>query len=326
VKRRQSLRAIVVLAALAAQTPGAVAQATGKKYVIGLLDGGERLEWWGAFVQQMRDLGYVEGRNVRYERRYAKGQNEALPGLAKQLVDARVDLVVTSGGSAAVAAKRASSKIPIVMASGTDQVSLGLASSLPHPGGNVTGVSTLNSDLTAKRLELLRETVPKISRVAVVWHTDNPPSAPAVRDLETATASSRIGFQSFGVASTSDMSDAFAAMSRDRVDAVLVINAPFIYAERSTISDLAKKYKVPAMYSAAEYVEAGGLISYGPSYPDMFRRAAVFVDKILNGANPGDMPIEQPTTFEMVVNLRTARSIGVSIPPALLARANRVIQ
>jgi putative ABC transport system substrate-binding protein len=325
VKRRQSLRAIAGLAVLATPAGGAIAQAAGK-YVIGLFDAGERIEWWDAYVQQMRELGYVEGRNVRYERRYAKGQLEALPAMAKQLVDLRVDVMVTGGAIAAVAAKRATNKIPIVMASGTNQVSLGLASSLPHPGGNVTGVSTLNSALTAKRFELLRETVPKLSKVGAVWHADNSASAPSVRDLEGASAASRIGFHSYGVTSGADIVEAFAAMSRDRVTALLVVNAPFIYAQRAAIIQLANKYKVPAMYNAAEYVDAGGLISYGPSYPDMFRRAAIYTDKILKGANPANLPIEQPTTFEMVINLRTARNIGIAVPPALLARANRVVQ
>jgi putative tryptophan/tyrosine transport system substrate-binding protein len=211
------------------------------------------------------------------------------------------------------------------MACGTDQVSLGLAANLSRRGGNVTGLASINSDLMAKRFELLREIVPKMSRLAV-GHADNAPSMASVRDLEVSAAKSRVGFQSFGIRSTEDLGEVFSAMAKDRFDGLIVVNSRFIYAERTRPVDLALKYKVPTMYGAAEYAEAGGLVSYAPSYSRMFRQAAIYVDKILKGADPGDMPIEQPTTIELVINASTARSIAVTIPVSMLARADRVIQ
>ena len=325
-KRRHALCATIAIVVATLHSPGSTAQSSSKATVIGLLDAGERLEWWEAFRQQLRELGYVEGRNVTFEQRYAKGNLDALPGLAKELVQRKVAVIVTGGAAAAVAAERATRTIPIVMASGTDQVSLGLAANLSRPGGNVTGLASINSDLMAKRFELLREIAPKMSRLAVLWHADNAPSMASVRDLEASAAKSRVGFQSFGIRSAEDLADVFSAMAKDRFDGLIVVNSPFIYAERTRLVDLALKYKVPTMYGAAEYAEAGGLVSYAPSYSKMFRQAAIYVDKILKGANPSDMPIEQPTTIELVINANAARSIGVAIPASMLARANRVIQ
>jgi putative ABC transport system substrate-binding protein len=325
-KRREALSGIVAFALALLQARGLRAQASAKGTLIGLLDAGETLERWDAFRQQLRELGYVEGRDVRFEQRYAKGKLEELPALAKELVQLKVTVIVTGGAAAALAAQRATRKIPIVMASGTDQVSLGLATSLARPGGNVTGLSSTNSDLMLKRLELLREVVPKSSKLAVLWHADNAPSMASVRDLEGAAARSRVAFQSFGIRGAEELMDVFSAMTRERVDALIVVNSPFIYTERRRIVELALKHKVPAMYGAAEYVEAGGLLSYAPSYPEMFRHAAIYVDKILKGAKPGDLPIEQPTTIELVINVNTARALGLALPASMLARTNRVIQ
>ena len=325
-KRRQVLRGIAGSFLALLFTSGSSAQSSGKVTVIGLLDAGERLEWWDAFKQQLRELGYVEGRNVRFEQRYARGNLDLLPGLAKELVELKVAVIVTTGAAAAVAAQRVTRKIPIVLATGADQVALGLAASLARPGSNVTGVSTLTPDLAAKRMELLREVVPKSTRVAALWHADNAPSGASVRELEGSAAKARVAFRSFGIRSADELTDAFVEMSRERIEALIVLNSPLIYAERRKIADLALKHKIPAMYGAAEYAEAGGLLSYAPSYPEMFRHAAIYVDKVLKGANPADMPIEQPTTFDLVINANTARAIGVSIPATMLARANRVIQ
>jgi len=325
-KRRQAVCAFLAIAFGSFASPGSRAQSSAKVTVIGLLDAGERVEWWDAFRQQLRELGYVEGRNISFVQRYAKGRLEELPSLAKELVQQHVAVIVTAGAAAAVAAQRATRKTPIVMASGTDQVSLGLVATLARPGGNVTGVSSLNSDLMVKRFELLREFVPKSSRVAVLWHADNTPSMASVRDLEASAARARVPFQSFGIRSGDDVTDAFSAMTRERMEALIVVNSALIYSERRRIGELALKHKMPAMFGAAEYADAGGLVSYAPSYPEMFRRAAIYVDKILKGANPGDLPIEQPTTFELVINANTARALGVAIPPSMLARANRVIQ
>jgi len=323
-KRRQVLCGVA--ASFLALVHSSRLSAQSKVTLIGLLDAGDRLEWWDAFRQELRELGYVEGRNVRFDQRYAKGDLDQLPGLAKELVQLKVAVIVTSGAAAAVAAQRVTRTIPIVMATGTDQVSLGLAASLARPGGNVTGVSTLTSDLMAKRFELLREIVPKSSRFAALWHADNVPSGASVKELEGAAARARVAFRSVGIRSAEELTDAFSAMSRERIEALIVLNSPFIYTERKRIADLALKHKLPAIYGAAEYAEAGGLLSYAPSYPEMFRRAAIYVDKILKGAKPADMPIEQPTTFELVINANTARALGLVIPPSLLARANRVIQ
>lgn len=325
-KRRRFLSAAAACAPVLLLTTRLSAQSSAKKTVIGLLDGGERLEWWAAFRKQMLELGYVEGRNVNFEQRYAKGHIDLLPAMAKELVDLKVAVIVTSGGAAAVAAERASRKIPIVMASGADQVGLGLVSSLARPGANVTGVSSLTPDLMAKRFELLREVVPKSSRLAVLWHADNAPSMASVRELDASAARSRVAFQSFGIRGADEFAEAFSAMTRQRVEAVVVVNSPLVFSERRTIIDLALKYKLPAIYGSAEYADAGGLLSYGPSYPELYRRAANYVDKILKGANPGDLPIEQPSTFELVINAVTARALGIALSPAMRARANRVIQ
>lgn len=304
----------------------ATAQPAAKQVRVGLLDAGDRSEWWQAFRDQMRELGYVEGRNVTYVQRVAKGQLDALPALAKEIVAQDVAVIVASGAAAAVAAKRVTGKIPIVMASGTDQVSLGLASTLARPGGNVTGNASINSELMAKRLELLRELVPKYTRLGVLWHADNAPSMASVRDLEGGAARAGLGFESFGIRDEEDLAEAFAAMGRNHVDALVVVNGPYIYSLRKRIADLAQKTRIPAMYGAAEYVDAGGLVAYAPSYPDLFREAAFYVDRVLKGANPATMPIEQPTKFELVVNAGTARALGLPIPQAMLARATRVLQ
>ena len=324
-KRRQVLSEIAAFGLLFVRVPELRAQSGVKKIVIGLLDAGERREWWDAFRQKFRELGYVEGRNVSFETRYAKGNLDALPALANELVQLKVAVIVTSSSIAASAAERATRKIPIVMASGGDQVARGLASSLARPGGNVTGVASLSADLMAKRFELLREVAPRSSRLAALWHADNPTQA-SVRELDLAAARARVAFQSVSFREVAELPDTFSTMARERVDAVVVIHGALVYAERSKIADLALKHKLPAIYGAAEYADAGGLLAYGPSYPDLYQRAAVYVDKILKGAKPGDMPIEQATTFELVINVNTARTLGVAIPPSLLARANRVIR
>jgi putative ABC transport system substrate-binding protein len=316
--------AAVAVAALEAGAPRA--QAAPGVVIIGLLDGGERLEWWNAFRQQMHELGYVEGRNVRFEPRYAKGKLDALEALAKDLVRLKVAVIVTGGSAAAVASRKVTRTVPIVSASGGDPVSLGLAGTLARPGGNVTGMSSLNADLMTKRFELLKEVVPGSSRMAVLWHAENASSNASVRDLSAAAARARLPFQSFGIRTADEIAGAFAAMNRERVDSLIVVNSPHIYAERRWVAELAVKHKLPTMCGAAEYAEAGGLLSYAASYPALYRRAAVYVDKILKGANPGELPIEQPSTFELVVNAKTARAIGLAMPASVLARADRVIQ
>ena len=324
-KRRAALFGIVGLGAGFGAT-AARAQRASKVAVIGLLDGGQRVEWWAAFREQIQKLGYVEGQNVAFQARYAGGNPERLPALAQELVRLDVAVIVTAGEGASVEARRATRTIPIVTATGTDPVSLGLAVSLARPGRNVTGVSSLSSDLTAKRLDLIREVLPKMTRLAVVWHSDNLGSATAMRQLGTSTASSKIALQNLGINSAEELPEAFSAAARERADAVFVVAGPMTYPQRTRIAELALKHRLPTVHGPSEYVDAGGLISYATSYPDLFRRAAVYVDKILKGAKPGDLPIEEPTKFEMVVNLKTARALGVSIPKAVLVRAYRVIE
>jgi putative ABC transport system substrate-binding protein len=325
-KRRQVLCGAVAFTLALLETADSQAQVSQPKTVIGLLDGGERVEWWDAFKQQLRELGYVEGRNVSFEQRYAKGKLEALPALANELVQLRVAVIVTSSTSAAIATERATRTIPIVMASGGDQVSRGLAASLARPGGNVTGVASLTPDLMGKRFELLREAAPRSSRIGALWHADNNSSMTSVRELDGAAARAKVPFQSFPIREAAELTTAFSAMTRERIDAIIVVNGPEIFTERKRIAELALKHRLPAIYGSAEYADAGGLMAYGPSYQALFRRAALYVDKILKGAKPGDLPIEQPTTFELIINANAARALGLALPQSILVRANRVIQ
>jgi putative ABC transport system substrate-binding protein len=324
--RNQRRQFLLAVAAVAAWPLTGLAQQQGKAPAIGLLDAGGRSELWAAFRQRLRDLGYIEGRNISFESRSAKDAFDLLPAMAHDLVHLNVAVIVTSGTVAAQAARRATARIPIVMATGTDQVSLGLAASLRRPGGNVTGLATLTSDLTTKRFELLREIVPKIARLAVLWHTENTPSMASVRDLEHATSKSKIAFQSLGVSNAEELADAFAAMTRERADAMVVAQSPLMFDQRVKISELALKHRIPGVFGASEFVDAGGLASFAPNYADLFRHAAIYVDKILKGANPGDLPIEQPTKFELIINRKTATALGIKIPQSILLRAERVIE
>ena len=221
---------------------------------------------------------------------------------------------------------RATREIPIITATGDDPAMTGMVASLGRPGGNVTGLTSVSSELNGKRLELLREIVPKLSVLALVWHRDNSPSALSVKEIETAARSSNIALHVSGVTTTNELPGAFAAITRERAQAVFVVASPFFYSERQRIGDLALKHRLPSISGVSDYVEAGGLLSYGPSYPDLFRRAAVYVDKILKGAKPGDLPIEQPTHVSLAVNLRTAKALSLTIPQTILLSAERVIE
>jgi len=289
-KRRGMLRTIVGCALVLTRAPS-VAQTSQGVSLIGLLDASDRTEWWAAFREQLNALGYVESRNVRFESRFAKGELDLLPAMARELVRQKPNVIVTSGTSAALAAKRATSTIPIVMATGTDQVSLGLVSSLAKPAGNVTGLSTLTSELMAKRFELLRDVMPNVKRLAVLWHSDNISSMTSVRDLEAATTRAKVLLQTVGVGTAEELSGAFSSMTRDHAEAVIVVQTPLMFTERRRIAELAINHRLPSIFGASEYVAAGGLLSYAPSYTEIFRRAAVYVQKILKGAKPGDLPI-----------------------------------
>ena len=282
-----------------------------------------------AFLQGLRDLGYVEGRNVLIEYRDAKGKPERFPALAAELVALKVDVIVTGGTPAAQAAKQATTTIPIVMATAADAVGSGLVASLVRPGGNITGTSWLGPELVGKRLQLLKEVVPRITRVAVLWH----PGAQGERTLKEMLEETEVAGRALGVRlqflearSPNDFGTVFSAMTRERAGALIIIPSGMLTTERRRIVDLAAKNRLPAMYYFREFVDAGGLMSYGVSFPDLYRRAATFVDKILKGAKPAELPVEQPTKFELVINLKTAKALGLTIPQSVLIRADHVIQ
>jgi putative ABC transport system substrate-binding protein len=325
--RRRAFLGTVAGSLLVAPIAAAAQPAPGKIPLIGLLDFSTsdpaRLNWWQAFRQALRELGYVEGQSVRFEARWAQGRVDRLVSLAAELVRLRVDVIVTGGGETARVAKEATATIPIVMATGADPVKLGLVESLSRPGGNVTGVTSLSSELIAKRVELLREILPKVSRVAVLWdETAN--SRLAVQELEAAARPLGIRILPVGARGPNEFARAFSAAAGER--ALIVVTSPSLFTERKRIADLALKHRLPTVVGGREYAEAGGLFSYAVNYPDLFRRAAWYVDKILRGAKPADLPLEQPTTFELVINLKTAKALGLTIPQSLLQRANQVIE
>ena len=298
---------------------------------VGLLDYGSpgpaRLAWWRALQDKLRELGYVEGQNVVFEPRWGNGQVSRLQGLATELVAAKVDILVPAGNPAALAAKQVTSSIPIVPANGPDPVELGLAATLARPGGNVTGVTSISSESSAKRIGLLKELIPQVSRVAALWDRAARGSALNVRDTEVAARSLGIALQSVAVRpDPRDYDAAFVAIKRDGAGAVIVVQSSAFFASYQRLSDLALTHRLPSVGGSKEYPEAGGLMSYGADYPDLFQRAAVFVDKILKGAKPADLPIEQPTKYELVINLKTAKALGLKIPPSLLLRADQVIE
>jgi putative tryptophan/tyrosine transport system substrate-binding protein len=270
----------------------------------------------------------VEGQNVVFQPRWGNGQVSRLQGLATELIAAKVDILVTAGNPAALAAKQVTSTIPIVTANGPDPVELGLVASLGRPGGNLTGMTSISSELSAKRLGLLKELIPHVSRVAALWDRTARGSALAVRDTEVAARSLGIALQSVAVRPPDprDYDAAFVAMKRAGAGAVIVIQSSAFFASYQQIADLTLTHRLPSAGGSKEYAVAGGLFSYGADYPDLFRRAAVFVDKILKGAKPADLPVEQPTTFELIINLKTAKALGLTIPQSLLSRADQVIQ
>jgi putative ABC transport system substrate-binding protein len=280
----------------------------------------------GPFREGLRELGYVEGRNILIEYRWAEGKNERLPALIAELIALKVDVIVTAGTPAALAVKKATTSIPLVMAAAGDPIGVGLVASLARPGGNVTGLSAIAPELEGKRLELLREVVPKLSHIAVLWNPDNPFQPGSLKETRAAAQVLGIKVQLLGVRTAEDFPAAFAAILKERPDALLVLADRIFLHNRARIVDFEAKRRLPGMYPYRELVEAGGLMSFGPSYADMHRRAATYVDKILKGAKPADLPVEQPTKFDLVINLKTAKALGLTIPPSLLGRADEVIQ
>ena len=279
-----------------------------------------------AFRQGLRELGYVQGKNIVIEWRSAEGKSDRLPGLAAELVRLKVDLVVSGGVATTRAAKQATVTIPIVMASDDDPVGSGFVASLARPGGNITGLSTLSPEISGKQLELLKEIVSKLSRVAIGGDVTRPGIPQALREINVAADALGVQVQYLELREPKDIETAFRAASKEHADAVLVLGSPVLLSQRRQIADVAAKSRLPAIYPRPEFVEDGGLMSYGVSFTDLFRRAATYVDKILKGAKPAELPIEQPTKFELVINLKTAKALGLTVPQSLVARADEVIE
>ena len=280
-----------------------------------------------AFREGLRDLGWVEGRNIDFEYRSAEGQPERLPALAAELVQLRVDVIFTGSGNIGVlAARQATATIPIVMAISADPVGSGLVASLARPGGNITGLSALSPETAGKRLEFLREAVPQASRVAVLWNAAYPGRMIEWSETQVAARALGVTLHSLEVRAPGDFDHAFSEMARERPDALIAFADPLINRHQTQIVEFAAKRRLPMIIARKEFVEAGGLMSYGASLPDMFRRAAVYVDKILKGVKPADLPVEQPMKFELVINLKTAKALGLTIPPVLLFQADEVIR
>ncbi len=314
--------AMLLAAPLAAE-----AQPARKVHHVGVLQAGAPPEpLVEAFREGLRDLGYVEGRDIVLEYRWAEGKLDRLPELAAELVGLRVDVITTLSTPAAIAARHATTTIPIVFTGVGDPVGTGVVSSLAHPGGNVTGLSILATELSGKRLEILREMVPKVSRVAMLWNDTNPSMVLRVREAEAAAATLGVTLLSLGVHDLIAFDPAFAAIVNGRAGALLTLVDPFTRQHRQRIVDFAAQRHLPALYEAREFVEAGGLMCYGPSLLVIQRRSAAYVDKILKGAKPADLPVELPTRFELVINLKTAKALGLTIPPSLLGRADEVIE
>ena len=279
-----------------------------------------------AFRQGLRELGYVEGKNIVIESRWAEGKTERLPELAAELVRLKVDVIVTGGPSVNRFAKEATVTIPIVLAFDNDPVGNGFAASLARPGGNVTGLSALSPEISGKQLELLKEIVPTLSRVAVLGNSAEPANALVLREVELAAGAFGVKLQYLDVLGPKDIETAFRAASKGRADAVLVLLSPVVISHRTQLVEIALKSRLPAIYFRPEFVEDGGLMSYATSFADLSRRAATYVDKILKGTKPADLPVEQPTKFELVINLKAAKQIGLTIPPNVLAQADKVIR
>ena len=279
-----------------------------------------------AFRQGLRELGYVEGKNIAIEHHYAEGKLDRIPDLAAELVRLKVDIIFSTGPQSTRAAKEATSTIPIVMGFDNDPVSNGFVASLARPGGNITGMSTLAPEISGKQLELLKEVVPKLSRVIVFGTSTQPGNAQALKEIELAAGALGVKFQFFDILGPKDIEPAFGTTGKGRADAVLVLNSPVFNSQRAQTTELAVRNRVPTIYWATEFVEAGGLMTYSVSFTDLFRRAATYVDKILKGAKPADLPVEQPKKFELIVNLKAAKQIGLTIPPNVLARADIVIR
>ena len=316
--------------ALIAVSSGAEAQPAGKVYRVGILgetasDSSEARRWQ-AFRLELRNRGWIEGENILIEPRWAEGNSARLPELAADLVRLKVDVIVTRGSTYVQAARTATSSIPIVFTMHSDPVRTGHVASFARPGGTITGLADILGDLAAKRLELLSSVVPVAKRIAVLWNPDTPSHTPAVKAVQEAGRKLRVQLQTVVARSGSDLESAFATIALAHVQAVFVLDfGPYI-AERQRLAELALRHRLPTIFGWKDHVEAGGLMSYGPDYNDLVRRGAIYVDKILRGAKPADLPVEQPTKFELVINNSTAKALDIKIPASLLVRADSVIE
>ena len=303
----------------------AEAQPSAKVYRVGVLTG-DASPGIQTFRQALRDLGYIEGRNLVIVARSDKGNPESLPALAADLVRLKVDIILASSSTYVRAVKQATRTIPIVFAVHNDPVGTGDVASLAHPGGNITGTTQMATDLSAKQLELLKEVVPGLTRVGVIWNATTPSHEPALKRSEAAARTLGVRLSKLEAQNVGELERAFATAAQERVGAVFVMTSPMAVQERERLVGVAAKHRLPTMYTQRLFVEAGGLLAYGTDILDLYRRAAGYVDKILKGADPANLPVEQPTKFELVINLKTARTLGMTIPPSLLVRANQVIE
>jgi putative tryptophan/tyrosine transport system substrate-binding protein len=325
------LAVILVVGLVLAPLGTAAAQPREKVPRVGYLTAGShadqgRQRRFEAFRQGLRELGYAEGQNIAIESRWAEGKDDRYPTLAADLVRLKVDVIVAVGGAASKAAQQATSTIPIVMSLVNDPLGSGLVSSLAHPGGNVTGISLMAPDLVGKQLQLLKEMVPKVSRVALLRNPINPASAPQLREAEAAARVLGMQLQTLEARVPQEIDRAFAAMTRERAGALVVLTDSIFTNQRRQIAELAAERRLPAVYGNSEHAEAGGLVAYSANFLDLERRAATYVDKILKGAKPGDLPVEQPTKLELIINLKTARVLGLTLSQSLLLRADHVIE
>jgi putative ABC transport system substrate-binding protein len=323
VKRREFIR--VVGGAAAWPLTARAQQAVGKIATIGVL----AIEPWppiDTFRQALNNLGYIEGKNVRFEYRYAKADNERLPELANNLVGLNVDVILTWGTDAALAAKQATTTIPIVMGTIGDPLGVGIVTNLAHPGANITGFSSRAAELEAKRLHLLKEVFPELSRVAILFNPTNHYMPLALQDARKGAQELHLSLAVYEVHDITTLNAVFVQLTKNRPDGVLVPGDTFLVSQRGRIAQFAIENKLPSIYTFREYIEAGGLIAYTPNYDDLFRRAANYVDKILKGTKPGELPIQQPMKFHLLINLKTARTLGITLPPWLLVSADELVE
>ncbi len=326
-KRREF---ITLLGGAAAAVPMvAWAQQAGKVYRIGFLSAGAEVRpprLWSVFVSGLQEAGWIEGKNIVFDRRYAENRLDRLPELATELVRLDVDVIVTVGTLAPMAAKRATTSIPIVMVNAGDPVGSGLVTSLARPGGNVTGMSLMAPDLGGKRLELLKEILPALSHVAIIWNAANPYSALVFDETQAAAKKLKLELRSLEVRGPDDFDSALATTIGKRVEALVLVEDPLTFNHLNKVADFCTDNRLVAIYGLREFADAGGLMTYGANQADLFQRSVGFVDKILKGLRPSDLPVQQPTKFDLVVNLKTAKALGLTIPPTLLARADEVIE